>query len=176
MGKHTKKVLKLTAGKQRRVDYDKTISANRAKFRAGKVLTRSDIISIFNVAGVAPVMPKTGSYVRMHKENLKLMAVQAEVNNLLRSNGLYMKSSGYYTCFEICIRKDTKNTIIRYSAQADTNEVCEITLEAGYVSRTNSGTWGSYNRVYNNAGVKKAIVAVSPTREDNARNRVKMYK
>jgi hypothetical protein len=156
---------------------DKILSANRKRLRPGKVLSRAEFVSMLQLSDIQKNPKAKGSYVDLHRENMKLVAEQQRVNKLMRLNGLYLKSKDYYSEFEVCSKDDTKGTIVRYAGQVDRNVVCEETLDSHMVSRLVSGTWSTYNRVLTNKGQRKYFAQPTSTtvREETAIKRVKNY-
>lgn len=169
--------MKLTKRMQRLLDYDRIMATSRKHFRAGSYLSRDQLITMFNLQGVSKLGHMNGTYAEQHRENLRLVAVQQDINHLLRANGLYMRSMDYYTSFQICRKEQTKNTIVRYAGQIERNDSCEVQLDAGMVQRVQAGTWGTYNRVYTNQGLRKAprTTTAKLHREEPAKRRVKGY-
>ena len=165
------------ASSKRKLVLDKILSANRRQLRAGKTISRAQLITMLGITDISKNPKKTGTYVDLHKENLRLVAAQREVNELLCLNGLYLKAKDYYSYFEVCSKDDTKQTIVRYASQVDVNRACEHRLDAGLHARVQKRTWGYYNRVYTNQGALKQNIRVTPTlgRKEAAVRRVKNY-
>ncbi len=137
----SKKTKAVSARVARLTSYNNIISKNRSKYKAGFIFSRDEFISAFGLTGI----PKRGNYPTMHKGNLKLLAAQQEINELLRESGMYMKSSNYYSEFVITKKEPTKGEITRYSAAVDRNEACTERLTDKMEER---GTrWGSYLKV-----------------------------
>lgn len=165
---------KITKRQQRLIDFDNIITKNKTLFKAGSTISRADLVKLFSI----PKIYNTGSYAKVHRSNLKLVAVQMDINWLMRANGLYLKSKNYYNEFHVCEKEPTKNTIVRYAGEAEIQESCEVQLDRGMVTRLSAGTWGTYNRVFNQNGSLKSGQAVgnyTGTREAKARNRVQHY-
>lgn len=151
-------------------DYDDVLTKNKKLFKAGCMISRKDLVTLFGVQGDVT----TGSYKRQHKANLRLVRVQNTINYLMRANGLYLKSKDYYSEFHVCQKDQTKSVIVRYAAGVDTQDSCEVQLDTGMITRLNAGTWGTYNRVYH--GNKATNPAPAPKgQEARAINRVKHY-
>jgi len=160
--------MSLTIKQLRLQKYNDIISRNRAKFAAGRTLSRTEFIKMFALVGDSP----NGTYADMHRFNLKLVTAQMDVNALLRENGLYMKSRDYYSEFSIAKKDTTKNTVIRYSAEVDINSHCTTRLEAKLKARTDDGTWGTYRKV-SQAAISRMGSKVGSIRHVNTINRVK---
>lgn len=134
-----------TAKQQRLINYNKIITANKFKLKAGMELTRDEFVNMFGITGIV----NHGHYMSIQESNLKLVSVQNEINMLMRENGLYMKSKNYYSKFVVATKDFTKNTIIRYSSEVDRCEAVATRLEARMVTRLQNKNWGLYNKVDN---------------------------
>ena len=159
------------------LEIDKILSLNRAKLRTGKVISRAVLIDMFSIPNVSKDPNDAGSLTEMQKENLRLIKFQARVNNLMSESGLHLKSRNYYTVFKVGVKERTKKEIVRHAGKIDTAEVLEVELDQGMKTRTTAGTWGGYNRVYDNKGVRKkaSVYLPSRNRREIAKNRVKHY-
>lgn len=133
----------LTKKQQRLKDYNDIIMLNRKSFKAGTTLTRRQFTKMFNIKGVV----HKGNYKDVHKSNLILLKVQADVNALMRENGLYLKSKNYYGEFSIVNKSRVKSTVARFSKEVDVYRACTNRLITNVEKRTNAGTWGTYRRV-----------------------------
>lgn len=133
------------------ITLDSIITANSSMFAAGSTMTQQDLVNLFNIKGVKT----TGSYQEIHRSNLRVMTVVRHINKLMRANGLYLASKKYYTEFHVKEKKATRNTVVRYSAQVEKNESCEVQLETAMVQRINAGTWGHYRSCYTSTGKRR---------------------
>lgn len=160
-----------------KVDIDKVLSAHRAKLRAGKSITRAQLVTMFNISNVSKRSDKRGTFAELQRENLDLVQLQNRINGLMSKSGLYLKSSGYYSSFEVRAKEDTKGEIVRHAGKIDTADYLELDLDQGMATRLSAGTWGTYNRVYNNKGEQKVpSAAPSPgSREALAKARIDKY-
>lgn len=134
---------KLTKKQERLLKYNDIITRNKKFFRPGSVFNRDELALFFSLSDIV----SKGSYKKVHKANLKLVQLQTEINLLMRENGLYMRSSDYYTKFEVVNKKRTKAAVIRYSAEVDINRYCTTRLEARLKEKENNNNWGTYNKV-----------------------------
>lgn len=135
-------IMKLTK-KQRLLAYNKTITSFKAKFKAGKVMTREDFVDLFNI----PDIVHKGTYAEVHRSNLRLVQAQTEINVLMRENGLYLSSRDYYSEFYVRDMDYTKAAIKRLSANVDICNAYATRLEDRMVKRIKNGNWGTYNKV-----------------------------
>ena len=167
----------ITSTKLTKLEIDKILSKNRTQLRAGKALTRAELITMFEVKDVSKDSSRKATFAALQKENLKLVALQSNINALMSRSGLYLKSKDYYSTFEVKNKKETKGEIVRHAGKIDIADVLEITLDKGMVTRLSAGTWGTYNRVYDNQGQEKVSRAGTSTgsRAQIAQNRVKKY-
>lgn len=125
-------------------DIDTIVTKNKSMFKKGSKITQAQFIKLFGL----PKLPKTGNYKDLHRANMKLVALKEQVNYLMRANGLYLKAKDYNSYFMVMDSDRTETAIVRYSAKVERNEACERQLEDAYEYRTNAGTWGTYNRVF----------------------------
>jgi len=132
----------LTKKQQRMIKYNEIIAKNKTAFKAGKFFTRNDFIKIFEL-----VIPSTGTHKEMTKANLDLVQAQAEINMLMRENGLYIRSRDYYSEFHVSEKAKTKRTVLRYRKESDVMDHCGDRLKACMGQRIKAGTWGTYNKV-----------------------------
>mgnify|MGYP001062692965 CR=1 FL=1 len=138
------KLTKTMTEKQLRLKaYNDIIVKNKKFFRAGQNLSRSQFIAMFNI----PLLATSNDYEELHRDNLRLVAAQTEINMLMRENGLYLRSSNYYQNFSIVDKERTKAEVLRYSSEVDINRACTTRLETKLTERVRAGTWGTYNRV-----------------------------
>lgn len=137
----SKKPKAVSARNQRLTNYNNIISKNRTKYKAGFRFSRDEFIDAFGLTGI----PKRGNYPTMHKGNLKLVAAQQEINELLRESGMYLKSSNYYSEFMITKKEPTKGEITRYSSAVDRNEASAQRLADRMEAR--GSRWGTYLKV-----------------------------
>ena len=159
----------LTKAQQRLAQYNDIIANNKNLFKVGSTMDRKQFVKLFNIQNIK----HTGSYQEIHRSNLKLVAVQQDVNKLMRENGLYFKSGDYYSHFSVAKKEPTKNTIIRYSSEVDINKNCTERLYAKMDQRVKAGTWGKYNKL--NSQAISHIGNYKPTaRHVNTINRVKI--
>lgn len=124
-------------------EINQIITANKQKFKSGKIFTAEEFGFMFGYYGVTT----RGSYKAMQKSNLKLVAIQGDVNKLMRENGLYLRSRNYYSFFEVCDIKQTKNTVLRYRAEADNTSTYNQDLLSNLQMRHDKDNWGTYNKV-----------------------------
>lgn len=134
---------KLTKKQERLKVYNKIITKNRKLLKAGATLTRAQFTKMFKIAGIT----NKGAYEKVHRSNLQLVGVQAELNVLMRENGLYLKSSDYYNEFSIASKDSVKSTVERFSKEVDIYYACTNRLIDKVEKRTSAGTWGTYNNV-----------------------------
>jgi hypothetical protein len=148
--------------------YNDIIVKNKKQFKAGQSLTRTQFIKLFQI----PVKSTSKSYEEIHKDNLKLVAAQNELNLLMRENGLYLRSSDYYQNFHITDKERTKSQVLRYSSEVDINRACTTRLESNLVNRVRAGTWGTYNKLSDDT-IKNLSNHSESKRHKNTRIRVK---
>lgn len=148
------------------VALDAIITANSSMFSAGNVMSQQDLVKLFNIKGVKT----TGSYKELHRSNLVVMTMVQHINKLMRANGLYLASKDYYTEFHVKEKKATRNTVVRYSAQVEKNESCEVQLETAMVQRLKAGTWGHYRSCYTATGKRRrhAVAGNPPAGREKA--------
>lgn len=159
---------KFTEKQLRLKKYNDIIVKNKKQFKAGQSLTRAEFIELFNIE----IQQNNKSYEDVHKDNLKLVAAQNELNLLMRENGLYLRSSNYYQNFHIVDKEQTKNQVIRYSSEVDVNRACTTRLESNLGDRVRAGTWGTYNKVSDDT-IKNMSTTTKSKRHENTRIRVK---
>lgn len=159
---------KLTKKQRRLAHYNDILTYNKTLFRAGRSISRQTFVNLFSV----PDIVHSGTYEEIQRSNLKLVAVQQEINMLMRENGLYMKSENYYGDFKVVEKEPTKNTILRYSGGVDVFNGCTSRLEMKMKERVDAKTWGRYNRVSNSDIAQMPMYAES-ARHRRAINRVK---
>lgn len=134
---------KLTKKQTRLKLYNDIIVQNRKHFKSGITLTRRQFVKMFNIKGIV----HKGNFKDVHKANLELVHVQAEVNTLMRENGLYLKSKDYYSEFSIATKTKVKSTVARFSKEVDVYSACADRLISNVEKRTTAGTWGTYRKV-----------------------------
>ena len=113
MSQLTKKQLRLKK-------YNNIIVQNRKYFKSGVTLTRREFVKMFSIKGIV----HKGNYKDVHKANLELVHTQAEINALMRENGLYLKSKDYYGEFSIANKTKVKSTVARFSKEIDVYSSC----------------------------------------------------
>lgn len=138
-------------------EINQIITANKHKFKTGNVFTAEEFGFMFGYYGVTT----KGSYKNVQRSNLKLVSIQGDVNQLMRENGLYLRSRNYYSFFEVCDIEKTKNTVLRYRAEADNTAVYNQDLLNTLQMRHSNNNWGTYNKV--TVGRIKAIVDRKPS-------------
>ena len=132
-----------TAKRLRLDSYNSVITKNKAKFKAGKSLSRADFVALFSIPGIV----HKGQYQKVHRSNLTLVQAQTEINSLMAENGLYVSSKNYYTEFYVRDKDRTKHTIERFSTEVDVFSACTTRLESKMTERMDAGTWGRYNKL-----------------------------
>lgn len=136
-------MLNLTKKQLRLKTYNDIIDKNKNNLKPGTTLDRDEFAKLFKMGKV----PSSGNYRDVHRANLRLVGVQAEVNMLLRENGLYMKSSNYYGEFTVVTKELVKSTVERFSREVDVYSACTSRLIDNVDSRSSAGTWGTYSSV-----------------------------
>lgn len=162
-----------TLKKQRLHTYNRIITANKNKLKAGSKLTRADFVTLFGLTGIV----NKGNYAKVHKANLRLVQAQNEINSLMEENGLYLSSRNYYGEFYVRDRKRTAAVVERHSREVDVFTAATTRLEATLVQRVSAGTWGRYNKV-----AAKTVDAIADghnrpesARHSNVRARMAQY-
>lgn len=150
---------KLTKKQERLLKYNDIITRNKKLFKPGSVFGREELALFFGVTNIV----SKGNYKKVHQSNLQLVQLQTEINLLMRENGLYMRSSDYYSNFEVVNKKRTKATVVRYSSEVDINRYCTTRLEARLTDRIQNNTWGTYNKVNRNTVLALGGSYPSPT-------------
>lgn len=132
-----------TARDKRIALYNKIITKNKTKFKAGKSLSRKDFVALFGIQNIA----HKGPYAKVHRANLRLVQAQNEINTLMQENGLYLSSKNYYSEFYVRDKDYTKAVIERMSDTVDTFDVKTQRILGAMENRVTAGTWGTYNKV-----------------------------
>lgn len=161
--------VKQTSKQVRIAGYNDIITRNKAKFKAGKSLTRKEFVALFNI----PNITNKGSYKKVHLSNLRLVRAQTEINALMRENGLYLSSKDYYNEFYVRDKNYTKSVIERMSSGVDVNTTMASRMESSMTARVGKGTWGSYNKVPAKTVKNMQVTSVPTARHQQVIQRIK---
>jgi len=123
--------------------YHQIMNKHPHRFQTGSVIKRRTFCKLFRIKGVI----HSGPFDEIQRANLKLVGVQADVNNILRQSGLVMKSRDYYSEFYIANLKETGETVLAHQEKAEAHKRCSNDLEKAVISRLRAGTWGQLGTV-----------------------------
>lgn len=113
------------------------ISANKASFAAGTVLTEAQFLSLASQVSDlnAPAFTSTPSNVAQY--NLQKVGTYTKFNKLLAHRGLVIKARNYYSSFEIVAKTDVNAEVERIANRA---VVCS---RASAILQTGAATFNS---------------------------------
>ena len=131
----------MTKKAQTQVQYAKVIAKYTKRFSVGGKLTRKQMTNWFKLKDVV----HEGTATTIQKSNLSLVHAQADINNLLHSSGLHLRSRNYYSEFYITNKDETKRTVLNYQNKSAAHRCCSDELEDAMGETIADGTWGRYS-------------------------------
>lgn len=142
-----KSTSKLTKKQMRLFLYNETIAKHKKLFKVGAFITRQQFTTMFRLEGIV----STGSYEEILHSNMKLMNAQAEINSLMKENGMILTSENYYSFFRVMSQAETKKTILTTSKRIDRNIAHVDRLTDKLVDKAKDGSWGEYTEITSSA-------------------------